>query len=89
VDRVDVRVAERGDCQPSAQVKHPGEGPGEIADLVIAAQCLDDTAADRGRLREAGRVGLCPDLPVDEDKLRALRTTTGHELGCYRSVASR
>jgi len=78
---MDVRVTERGDRQPPAQVDHPGGGTDEIPDLVIAAQCLDDAAADRGRPREAGRVGGCPDLPVDEDKLRAPTPRNGHKPG--------
>jgi hypothetical protein len=61
-DRVHVRVAERGQRQPPAQIDHPGPPPGQLPYLVVAAHGLDDPVPDRQRRDEPGRVRRRPDL---------------------------
>ncbi len=68
--RVHVRVAERGDRQPAAQVHYAGTGPDMLADLVVATQRDDHAAADRGGLDEAGRMCWRADLPAGKDEFR-------------------
>ena len=54
--RVHVRVAERGHRQPPAQLDHPGTRPGDLPDLLVRADGLDQAAAHGQGLDEPGRV---------------------------------
>ena len=68
-DRVHVRVAERGQRQPPAQIDDPGPPPGQLPYLVVAAHGLDDPVPDREGLDEPGRVRRRPDLAAGQHQV--------------------
>ena len=68
-DRVHVRVAERGQRQPPAQIDHPGPAPGQLPYLVVAAHGGHDPVPDRQRRNEPGRVRRRPDLAARQHKV--------------------
>jgi len=68
-DRVHVRVAERRQREPAAQVDHAGARAGQVLDVIVGAERLDHPAADGEGLHETRRVRGRPDLPADEGQV--------------------
>ena len=67
--RVHVRVAERGQHEPSPQVDHAGAAAGQRPDVLVRSDGLDQAAADGQRLGEPRRVHGRADLPAGQDQL--------------------
>ena len=68
-DRVHVRVAERGQRQPPAQVDDPGPPPGQLPYLVVAAHGLDDPIPDREGRGEPRRMRRRPYLAAAQHQI--------------------
>jgi hypothetical protein len=66
---VHVRVTERRQGEPAAQVDHAGARAGQVLDVRVGAERLDHPAADGQGLHETRRVCGRLDLPADEGQV--------------------